>query len=158
MYKLLKVRKVDIVKLNNVASILNACGRDMARKYSLYHWDNPYIKTLVIVLICNLKNDVFLLYDDLRPVATFMTNKSGEMFHFEKFGTLPSESGHGAGSFCMMKIEDIARKAGCKKVSMEVYEPSRHAIAFYEHRGYKIIGRENTLKYKEVKMEKGLSG
>lgn len=154
MYTLKKVGKLDIPKLNAVAQILNACGKDMAKKYDLHHWNNPYIKTLIIVALCDLKNTIYLIYDGTKPVATFMTKRNGDALHFEKLGTLPSESGKGIGSFCMKKIEELAKEADCKKVVMEVYEPSQHAISFYEHKGYVTVGLTDTLKYREVKMEK----
>ena len=156
MYKLEKVGKLNIPKLWAVAQILNKCGKDMAEKYDLHHWDNSFIKSLAIVGICNLKNNIYLLCDVARPVATFMTKHNGTSLHFEKLGTTPTESGKGVGSYCMTKIEDRAKEAGCNKVVMEVYEPSRHAISFYEHKGYKRVGMTDTLKYKEIKMEKDI--
>ena len=156
MYTLKKVGKLDIPRLNNVAAILNACGKDMAKKYDLHHWDNPYLKSLVIVGLCALKNDIYLFYANEKPVATFMTKVQGDSLHFEKLGTLPSEAGKGIGSMCMAKIEEVAKNAGCKKVVMEVYEPSQHALSFYEHKGYKAVGMTDTLKYKEVRMERNL--
>lgn len=154
MYILKKVGKLDFPKLNAVARILNTCGKDMADKYDLHHWDNPFIKTLIIVGLCDLKNEIYLLYDENKPIATFMTKRNQDELHFEKLGTLPSESGKGIGSYCMCKIEEMAKDASCKKVVMEVYEPSQHAISFYEHKGYTVVGMTDTLKYKEVKMEK----
>ncbi len=156
MFELKKVGKLDIRKLFSVADILNACGKDMAVKYDLHHWDNSYFKSLAIVGICDLKNDIYLLFDEKKPVATFMTRIIKDALHFEKLGTLPSESNRGIGTLCMEKIEGIAKKLGCKKVIMEVYEPSRHAIEFYEHRGYKVWGKTETLKYTEIKMEKNI--
>ncbi len=156
MYKLRKVGKFNVFQLKGVADILNACGKDMAKKYDLHHWDNPYLKTFAIVCICTLKNEIYLLYDNSMPVATFMTKISGNALHFEKLGTKPSEAGKGVGSLCMKQIEEIASKTGCSKVVMEVYEPSQHAVSFYEHRGYVVVGTKDTLKYKEVKMEKSI--
>ena len=156
MYTLRQLGKCDVPKLCKVAHILNSCGKDMAEKYDLHHWDNSYFKSFIIVVLCSLKNDVFLLYDNGRQVATFMTNQSGEALHFEKLGTLPTESGKGIGSLCMDKIGEIAKASGCKKVCMEVYEHSKNAIRFYEHRGYKSVGTTETLKYKEIGMEKDI--
>lgn len=155
-YKLKKVSVYDIPQLTKVAAILNACGKDMARKYNLHHWDNPYIKSFAIVCLCVLKNEVFLLYSDNSPVATFQIKVKNETLHFEKLGTLPSAAGQGIGSLCMKKIETIAQKRGCNKVVMEVYEPSQHAITFYENKGYKSVGMVDTLKYREIKMEKNI--
>lgn len=156
MYTLTKVGLFDVARLNKVASILNACGKDMARKLGLRHWDNSYLKTFIIVGLCALKNQIFLLYDGSRPVATFMTRICKDGLHFQKLATAPSESGRGVGSFCMEKIEEIAKESGLQKVAMDVYEASKHAIAFYEHRGYRSAGVTNTLKYREIKMEKSL--
>ncbi len=156
MYKLIIVETTNISQLTKVASILNACGKDMAEKYDLHHWDNSYFKSFVIVIMCAIKNDVYLLYNGDKAVATFMTKKQKDSLHFEKLGTLPSESGCGIGSLCMDKIEEIAKQGGCEKVVMEVYEPSQHAISFYEHRGYKMAGTTETLKYKEIRMEKSM--
>lgn len=156
VYTVKKIGKPDISKQCMVASVLNECGKDMAKKYGLHHWDNPYIKSLLIVGLGVLKNDVFLVYEEEKVVATFMTKKKGDSLHFEKLGTVPSESGKGIGSYCMSKIEQMAQKSGCKRVVMEVYEPSKHAISFYEHRGYRTVGTTETLKYKEIKMEKNI--
>ena len=156
MYKLKKVSVYNIPQLTKVASILNACGKDMAKKYNLHHWDNPYIKSFAIVCLCVLKNEVFLLYSNKSPLATFQISVKNETLHFEKLGTLSSAAGQGIGSICMKKIETIAKKRGCNKVVMEVYEPSQHAISFYEHKGYKRVGMVDTLKYKEIKMEKNI--
>ena len=156
MYELLKVRKQDISSLDRVARILNACGKDMGERYNLHHWDNPRLKTFVIVVMCAFKNDIYLLCYKNKPVATFMTKIQGDTLHFEKLGTMPSMAGHGVGSMCMSAIEEIAKKSGCKDVSMEVFAHSRHAILFYEHRGYEIVGETDTLKYKEIIMKKSI--
>lgn len=156
MYSVKKVAVYDIPRLIKVAGVLNACGKDMAIKKNLHHWDNPFIKTLAIVCLCVLKNEVFLLYNDKKPVATFQIKVKNDILHFEKLGTLPASAGQGIGSLCMKKIEAIAKKRGCNKVVMEVYEPSQHAITFYEHKGYKSVGMVDTLKYREIKMEKNI--
>lgn len=156
MKRLKKVNKTNIVDLIMVAKILNACGKNMAIEDNLHHWDNPYIKSFAIVVLCSLKNDIFLLYKDNKPVATFMINVISDALHFEKLATYPSEAGRGVGSLCMKSIEKLAGKYNCNKIFMEVYANSTHAISFYKHRGYKIIGRMNSIKYQEVKMEKRL--
>ena len=48
MYTLKKIEKLNISGVHKVASILNACGKDMALKYDLHHWDNPYLKSFLI--------------------------------------------------------------------------------------------------------------
>ena len=157
MYRFRKAAFYDILKLADAASILHACGKDMAERYDLHHWDNPYLKSFAIVCLGVLKNEVYLLYKDDTPAATFQIKARDGVLHFEKLGTHPAEAGKGLGSLCMKQIERIAAERGCRKVAMDVYEPSRHAVSFYEHKGYRTAGAVNTLKYRELKMEKEIN-
>lgn len=77
-------------------------------------------------------------------------------FDLKKLACLPEMSGKGIGMFCINTIEKMALKMSCKKVCMEVYAPSKHALDFYLHRGYKVCGNTKTLKYSEIRMEKVL--
>lgn len=156
VYTLKRVKCFSFKQLFQVSNILNACGKDMAEKYNLHHWDNHYIKTLVIVCLCVIRNEVYLICGANNPVATFQIKGKEETLKFQKLGTLPALAGNGIGSYCLHKIEEIASERGYKKVAMEVYKPSQHAISFYEHKGYVVVGETNTLKYKELKMEKNI--
>lgn len=156
MYIVKKIGVTDIKGLLAVSYILYKCGKDMAHKLDLHHWNNPYIKSFVIVCICSLKNSVYLVSNEKEKVATFQVRQQGEKLYFEKLATSPSDYGKGIGSFCMNQIEEIALKKGCKKVCMEVYSLSQHAIKFYEYHGYITNKVESTLKYKIIKMEKNL--
>ncbi len=138
-----------------ISSILYDCGKDMAKKYDLHHWDNSRFKTWIIVALCVLKNRVYLVEDESgKAIATFQTHRAGDAMRFEKLATSPSYAGRGVGSFCIEQIEALAKKDGCAKVCMEVYSPSEHALHFYEKRGYTACGTTQTLKYSEIKMEK----
>lgn len=46
----------NIKKSLLLAKILNQCGKDMAQKYNLHHWDNSMVKSCVIVGLCFLRN------------------------------------------------------------------------------------------------------
>lgn len=153
----LKLKRVQIYELKNllsVARILNCCGKDMARKYDLHHWDNPMIKSCIIVLLCMFKNQVYLVLDNKNPVATFQIKKLDDAIFFEKLAVNPEVSGKGYGSHCMKLIESQAKKMRCHKVRMEVYDKGKHAIEFYEHKGYSKVGKAYTLKYTDLIMEK----
>ena len=154
MYNVKKIGIFNLLGQIKVNNILFDCGKDMAKKYDLHHWDNSHFKNFIIVVLCELKNTVYLVTENGIPVATFQTKQVGETVRFEKLACSPKYSGKGIGSFCMSCIEAIAQKADCKKVCMEVYSPSQHALEFYLHRGYKVCGKIKTLKYSEVKMEK----
>lgn len=153
----LKVKRIfpwDIKKSLLSAKILNKCGKDMAQKYNLHHWDNSMVKSCVIVELCLLKNQVYLVLEGKNPVATFQIKKKGRVLFFEKLAVSPKASGRGYGSYCVRRIEKMAKKLDCEKVQMEVYSLSRHAIEFYQKKGYKQVGKTDTRKYMDLVMEK----
>ena len=157
MYSVRKLSKYDISGLKKVSNILYECGKDMADKYDLHHWDNSHAKNYIIVALCALKNDIYLMYNAKTPVATFQTRKSGKRsFIFQKLATSPEFAGGGIGSYCLTEIERLAKDSGCIEVVCEVYDKSEHAKKFYEHRGYTAYGASETLKYKEWKMRKAI--
>lgn len=156
MYSVVRLRLWNVGKLFKVTRILYKCGKDMAKKYGLQHWNNSYLKNWIIVFLCALKNNVYLVYDGKAPVATFQTKKTGEMILFQKLATSPEFSGKGIGSFCLSEIERMGREGGCKEVICEVYDKSEHAIRFYEKLGFVTYGTVETLKYNELKMKKEL--
>lgn len=156
MYRICKLSKVNIVGLKKVSDILYECGKDMAKKYGLHHWDNSHIKNHIIVALCAMKNDIYLVYNEKAPVATFQTRKTGQSLLFQKLATSPAFSGGGIGSYCLKEIEALAKENECTEVICEVYDQSEHAKSFYEHRGYAIYGETETLKYKELKLRKEL--
>ena len=137
----------------SVTNILYACGKDMAKKYDIHHWDNPLIKTFLIVLLCLKKNKVYIV-EDGKIVATYQTKTIDNSLYFEKLAVKPEESGKGIGAFCLKQIEEEAKNTGCKKVQMDVYSKSQHAIQFYQRHGYKQAGEDKTLKYEVVCLEK----
>lgn len=154
MYRVSRVSKANIAGLKKVSDILYKCGKDMAKKYDLHHWDNSHIKNYIIVVLCAMKNDIYLVYHEKTPVATFQTRKNKKSFLFQKLATSPAFSGGGIGSYCLTEIERLAKEQECTEVVCEVYDKSEHAKSFYEHRGYMICGETETLKYKELKLRK----
>lgn len=157
MYRVQKVHLFHLAGQCKVNTILFDCGKDMAMRYNLHHWDNSRFKNFIIVTLCELKNTVYLVTENGNPVATFQTKQTGKTMRFEKLACSPKLSGKGIGSYCMNYIEELANAAGCEKICMEVYAQSQHALDFYLHRGYKVCGETKTLKYSEVKMEKVLA-
>lgn len=148
-----KLNKLNFIGLCKIADILYACGRDMAKKYELHHWDNSHIKTLAIVFYCAIKNKMYLVYEDKVPIATFQVRKSGNTLLFQK---LAQYEWRGVGSFCINEIETMRRDLKCTDIDCEVYSKSEHAIQFYEHKGYCRYDVRKTLKYEEILMKKTL--
>lgn len=156
MYSVCKLKIWNLPKLLKVSNILYKCGKDMAAKYDLHHWDNSHVKNWAIVALCALKNDIYLVCDDQVSVATFQTKKIGESYLFQKLATSPEYAGKGIGAFCLGEIERLGKQENCKEVICEVYDLSERAKRFYENRGYVVYGATDTLKYKELKLKKEL--
>ncbi len=151
------IRKANLCNLFRVEKILYRCGKDMAQKYGLKHWDNSHIKNILILVLCVMKNRIYLVTDEQRRVvATFQTKRAGDTLYFLKLATDPAFSGKGIGTFCIQTIEKMSVNAGCSKVCCEVYDQSIHAIRFYENRGYTVCGSDKTLKYTQLRMERQL--
>lgn len=156
MYSVCKLKIWNIKKLLQVSNILYKCGKDMAEKFNLHHWDNSHFKNWIIVALCAMKNQIYLVYNDKIPVATFQTKKKGQSYLFQKLATSPEFSGQGIGTFCLNEIERLAKTEYCKKIICEVYDRSEHAKMFYGHKGYVVYEETDTLKYKELKLRKEL--
>lgn len=154
LYSVCKLKKWNISELLKVSDILYKCGKDMAMKYDLHHWDNSHFKSFIIVVLCALRNNIYLIYDNKIPVATFQTKKNSHSFSFQKLATLPDFAGGGVGTFCLNEIERLAKLEDCQEIICEVYDKSEHAKKFYERRGYLVYGATETLKYKELKLKK----
>ena len=154
MYSFKKVNLFDISKQFVVARMLYTCGKNMAQKYDLHHWDNSFIKTLVIVFICMLKNDVYILFEDNVMVATFQTKVINRCLFLEKLCVLPEFSGNGIGSLCLKKVENVANDLKCEKIVLNVYRYSNHAISFYKKNGYRVSDTNISNNCKTIAMEK----
>ncbi|MBE6718389.1 MAG: GNAT family N-acetyltransferase [Ruminococcaceae bacterium] len=154
MYSICKIRIWNIASLLKVSRILHKCGKDMAAKYNLHHWDNSHLKNWIIVALCVLRNNVYLVYDNKTPVATFQTRKIDKSFLFMKLATSPDYAGRGVGTFCLNEIERLGKSDDCREIICEVYDKSERAIKFYLSRGYTVYGTTDTLKYKELKLKK----
>ena len=48
LYSIHKLKKYNLTELKKVSDILYECGKDMAKKYDLHHWDNSRIKNHIL--------------------------------------------------------------------------------------------------------------
>lgn len=76
-----------------MSDILYECGKDMADKYDLHHWDNSHIKNWLIIALCALRNNIYLVYSGEIPIATFQTRKVEQSLLFQKLATTPELAG-----------------------------------------------------------------
>ncbi|MBE7001279.1 MAG: GNAT family N-acetyltransferase [Ruminococcaceae bacterium] len=155
-YELKTVSFIHIDRVLVTAKILHRCGKDMAEKKNLHHWDNSLCKTIAVVCLELLKNKVFLVYDD-NAIGTFGIRKVEDGMYFEKLAILPECSGKGIGSWCIQQIEQMGKEQECLYVTMAVYDKSEHAKEFYRNRGYVFCGERKTRKHTELVMRKDLT-
>ena len=150
-----KIKFWNIPAMIKVSDILYKCGKNMAEKYDLHHWDNSRFKTWRIVLSCAKRNDIYLACNDKKtPVATFQTCKMEERYLFQKFATLPEFAGSGIGTLCINEIERLGKNESCKEVICEVYDKSAHAVSFYHHRGFTPYETVCYGEYNVIRMKK----
>lgn len=154
MFTARKIKKYDIVKLFKVSNILYACGKDMAQKSDLHHWNVSRLKMLMIVVWYNLSNDTYLVYEGETAKATFQVKKLDDTMAFQKLATAPQYSGKGLGTFCLQEIEQIAKAAGCKEVICDVYDKNTDVKVYYEKRGYHQYDIGETRNYTILKLKK----
>lgn len=146
----------SICSLIKVEKILYLCGKEMAQKNDLHHWDNSHFKNAIIVVLCALKNHIYLVHNGCAPVATFQVKKNGDKLICQKLAVLPELSRQGFGSFCVEECERQAIDLGCRSVIYEVYDKNVRALKFFQNNGYREVGRIQTLKYQEIVVEKVL--
>jgi len=156
VHSVVRVSLLSSRRLFQVEHILYECGKYMAEKEDLHHWDNSHIKNMLIVIYCFLKNQVYLVYEGNTAVATFQTKVIGDKLCFQKLATMPNKQGCGLGAFCLHEMENIAIQNSCSSLNCEVYEKSSHAVNFYEHHDFKISGKKQTLRYTELVMVRSL--
>ena len=60
-----------------------------------------------------------------------------------QFGVEPELQGSGLGSRMMDRVEERARELGATELAGDTAEPAAHLHAFYERRGYRVVGRIN---------------
>ena len=146
----------SICSLIKVEKILYLCGKDMVQKNDLHHWDNSHLKNAIILILCALKNQIYLVYDGCVPVATYQVKINGGKWISQKLAVLPEAFRQGIGSFCVEECERQAIDLGCHSVIYEVYDKNVRALKFFQNNGYREVGRTQTLKYQEIVVEKVL--
>jgi GNAT superfamily N-acetyltransferase len=151
--KLLSIRRHAADEIGPLHRIIAECGIDMQRCYGLAHWVPPYpIETMRENAT---KYHVYGVYHLAEVVGTFTIGTSGwkhnhqfwnnpnhRPLYLTKFATRPSYQGGGIGSWCIKKVEDIARDWECQAVRFDAIARHVKLIRFYENLGYLAKGRQ----------------
>lgn len=142
----------------NVFDILRACGHEMFEKDGMEHWIPDY-PIEAIEKDCDDKF-VVLGYDEERKkyTSTFqMYLDDDRNLYIRKVATHPDYQGLGIGKKNLEYVFGFAKKLGCEKVCLDVYDKSKAAIDFYLHNGFRITGKKATRRFEVVLMEKSMA-
>ena len=60
--------------------------------------------------------------------------------YVQTIAVAPAHQGNGIGSTLLAQLIDESHRRGCKQLDLEVRADNDHAIALYEHRGFRRIG------------------
>jgi GNAT superfamily N-acetyltransferase len=157
-----KVLANESDKIRVVYEIIKLCGEDMFHRLGLFHWKNPY--PIEDIMKNCIEADVYLIKDKQinQYVHTFhlkfiIANIDEHTAIISKFATLPQFAGKGIGKLSLEFIENICKNKGVKKLSLDVYEKSEHAINFYKNNDFEIVGTKHTKHFKVYIMEKQLA-
>lgn len=149
-----KISPLNICGIAKARKILYTCGKDLAKKQDLHHWDNSHFKWMVIMALCALKNNIYLAIDEnKKAVATIQSKVYGDTLKLEKGGTLPSYQGQGVFEKVMNYQKEIARQKGCTKLCLEVYEKSEKSFKYFLKLGYRVVDTCETKNYKLARLE-----
>lgn len=166
-----RVLQNEETKIAEVYEIIKNSGEEMFQNQGLIHWRTPYPKESIkkncmnreVFLVKDLDKDQYVHTFQLEFIYTnsfekFLNVKEKEfnIVNINKFATIPKATGVGIGKRSIDFIENYSRSKDVKKLCLDVYEKSEHAIRFYKNRGFKIIGEKPTRHFLVYLMEKQL--
>lgn len=81
-----------------------------------------------------------------------------EVASFGQFGVEPGLQGKGIGEVLLAKVEERARATGARELALDTAEPATHLSAYYEKRGYRLVGEADWTEtnYRSVILSKSL--
>lgn len=83
-------------------------------------------------------------WDDLPPLVRpliELEQQAPGSFYINMLATLAEYRGRGYGSRLLAAAERMARQAGCRELSIEVFEENTGAVRLYQRHGYRIRDR-----------------
>jgi GNAT superfamily N-acetyltransferase len=167
----LTMRKVEPEEIEPLHEILKKCGLDEQARFGLGYWVPPY--PLEAMRKSAEERDVYAVYDGDELVATFTTgtqqpsyyltipgvreawDASGEpALYLSRLAVLPEFQGRGIGTWCIKRMERLARAEGCKAVRFDAYDKHLKLLEYYDRLGYHRRGTFtfNTKRYGETGM------
>jgi GNAT superfamily N-acetyltransferase len=132
-------------------AVIVACGRDMAARLGLHHWDPPL--PLAEFRMQAATREVWAVLDCGRLIGTFTVGLSpipdyprdyfsdaAPALYLNRLALLPSEQRRGLGRACMGEVARIARRRGARAVRFDAVSAHADLRGFYRKLGYRECG------------------
>jgi ribosomal protein S18 acetylase RimI-like enzyme len=87
------------------------------------------------------RGDLYLATDGGGTVGVAVTERRGEGLYLDRLGVDPGLQGTGLGSFLLERVEEIARSAGLRELSLETAEMAEGNVRLYRRFGFEIVRR-----------------
>ncbi|TAJ33109.1 MAG: GNAT family N-acetyltransferase, partial [Reyranella sp.] len=76
-----------------------------------------------------------------KTVGVAVTERRAEGLYLDRLGVDPGCQGTGLGSFLLERVEEIARSAGLRELSLETAEMAEGNVRLYRRFGFEIVRR-----------------
>lgn len=152
MLHVMNARRVGPEEIEPLHAIVEACGRDLERRFALSHWVPPYP-------LDQMRDDartrsVFAVEDDGAIVGTFTVGPSSlagytttlwrgpePALYLNRLAVRPELQSRGVGRFAMNCVEEEARRGGFRSIRFDAIAALPPLRAFYRALGYEERGR-----------------
>ena len=153
-------------EVEKIHKIFVSCGKDMKSRLNLTHWDPPI--DIELLSWDALKGNVYGVLDVNEFIATFTIsttplnyytpdlweNPEEKALHVSHLAVLPEFQGKGIGSWCMKKIEYLAKDWGCSAIRLDAHWKYELSWDFYKKLGYTQRKTIDYANYRVVCFEK----
>jgi ribosomal protein S18 acetylase RimI-like enzyme len=87
------------------------------------------------------RGDVYAALDADRIVGLVRTERQKEGLYIDQIAVDPVRQGAGVGSWLLQRLEEAARSAGARSLSLETPEMMEHLVRLYRRHGFEIVDR-----------------
>lgn len=119
-----------------VIQIIEEKTRSQVKVFFTKHWGSSQMVTSTGVHDCSLLDGFYAINDEheiIGLITYHITSQTCEIISLDSL-----EEGKGIGSRLMQVVEERAAQQQCDLLTLVTTNDNKHAIRFYQHRGYTI--------------------
>jgi ribosomal protein S18 acetylase RimI-like enzyme len=165
---------VENKQIDEAYNIIEECGKNMAERLGLNHWNPPDITPEIMCEYAREKRVYGVKIENKEKIiATFIVEQipqydknhiGNSILYFSKLAVLCEYQGQGIGTYCVKEIEKLARQNNCKAVRCDALMEHKRLIKTYHcNLNYDIVDiitkiskRQKNQEWKLVLFEKVL--